>query len=42
MTTANWKNSSLFRKTLNSLNGFRVAFLKEKAIMQETLALAQY
>ncbi len=40
MTTANWKNSSLFRKTLNSLNGFRVAFLKEKAIMQETLALA--
>ena len=40
MTTANWKNSSLFRKTLNSLNGFRIAFLKEKAIMQETLALA--
>ncbi|MDR3281352.1 MAG: diacylglycerol kinase [Synergistaceae bacterium] len=24
---------------LNSLNGFRVAFLKEKAVMQETVAL---
>ncbi|MDR0649547.1 MAG: diacylglycerol kinase [Synergistaceae bacterium] len=39
MTTKDWKNSSLFRKTLNSLNGFRVAFIKEKAIMQETVAL---
>ncbi|MDR1020567.1 MAG: diacylglycerol kinase [Synergistaceae bacterium] len=39
MTTKDWKNSSLFRKTLNSLNGFRVAFMKEKAIMQETVAL---
>lgn len=39
MSTVNWKNSSFFRKTLNSLNGFRVAFLKEKAIMQETVAL---
>lgn len=25
---------------LNSLNGFRVALLKEKAVMQETIALA--
>jgi diacylglycerol kinase len=40
LTTKDWKNSSLFRKTINSLNGFRVAFLKEKAIMQETVALA--
>jgi diacylglycerol kinase len=40
LTTKDWKNSSLFRKTLNSLNGFRVAFLKEKAIMQETVVLA--
>jgi diacylglycerol kinase len=39
LTTKDWKNSSLFRKTLNSLNGFRVAIIKEKAIMQETLAL---
>jgi diacylglycerol kinase len=39
LTTKDWKNSSLFRKTLNSLNGFRVAFIKEKAIMQETMAL---
>lgn len=39
MSTVDWKNSSLFRKTLNSLNGFRVALLKEKAIMQETVAL---
>jgi diacylglycerol kinase len=39
LTTKDWKNSSLFRKTLNSLNGFRVAFMKEKAIMQETVAL---
>jgi len=34
-----WKNSSLLQKLLNSLNGFRVAILKEKAIMQETVAL---
>lgn len=29
----------MLQKTLNSLNGFRVAILKEKAIMQETVAL---
>lgn len=39
MATQNWKKSSLFRKALNSLNGFRVALLKEKSIMQETFAL---
>ena len=39
MATQDWKNSSLLRKALNSLNGFRVAFLKEKAVTQETLAL---
>jgi diacylglycerol kinase len=39
LSTKDWKNSSIFRKTLNSLNGFRVAFLKEKSIMQETVAL---
>jgi diacylglycerol kinase len=39
MQPADLKNSNLFRKTLNSLNGFRVAFIKERAVMQETLAL---
>jgi diacylglycerol kinase len=34
-----WKNTSIFRKSLNSLNGFRVALLKERAVMQETAAL---
>lgn len=29
----------MLQKLLNSLNGFRVAILKEKAIMQETVAL---
>ncbi len=39
MAGTGWKNTSLLRKTLNSLNGFRVAFLKEKAVMQESVAL---
>jgi diacylglycerol kinase len=39
MAAKGWKNTSLFRKTLNSLNGFRVALLKEKAVMQESAAL---
>lgn len=39
LSTQDWKNSSIFRKTINSLNGFRVALLKEKAVMQETLAM---
>ena len=34
-----WKNSNIINKTLNSLNGFRVALLNETAIMQETIAL---
>ncbi|MDR1650291.1 MAG: diacylglycerol kinase [Synergistaceae bacterium] len=34
-----WKNTSILRKAINSLNGFRVALLKERAVMQETVAL---
>ena len=34
-----WKNSNIINKTLNSLNGFRVALLNETAIMQETIVL---
>ena len=32
-----WKNTGLFRKFLCSCNGFRVAFLTEKAIFHECL-----
>ncbi|EFQ23677.1 diacylglycerol kinase [Aminomonas paucivorans] len=32
-----WKNTGLLRKFLNSCNGFRVAFLTERAIPQECL-----
>lgn len=39
LAVTDWKKRTLLQKTLNSLNGFRVAILKERAIMQETVAL---
>jgi diacylglycerol kinase (ATP) len=40
LATQDWKNTTLFRKAVTSLNGFRGALLKEKSVMQESLALA--
>lgn len=34
-----WKNKNLFEKTLYSLNGLRTAFMSEKAVRLESIAL---
>lgn len=37
-----WKNKNLLQKTSYSLNGLRVAFMSEKAVRLEGLALAVF